>query len=71
VSIFGSSGAAPAPAPGAPSHDLFGGIDFGGGSGSMGSLGSPQATQPAKPSTSQVASPTQQQNPQDDLLGLF
>ncbi|KAJ8075101.1 beta-adaptin [Marasmius tenuissimus] len=77
VSIFGSGPSAPAaaPAPGAAaSHDLFGGMDFGGGGGS-GSLGSPLSAQPTAGSApaSQVTSPVQSQpqNAQDDLLGLF
>ncbi|KAG7087653.1 hypothetical protein E1B28_013601 [Marasmius oreades] len=73
VSIFGNTAPtlAPAAAPAAAgaSHDLFGGMDFGGSSGS-GGLGSPLT---AQPSGSQVTSPvsSQPQNTQEDLLGLF
>ncbi|KAK7441837.1 beta-adaptin [Stygiomarasmius scandens] len=65
VSIFGGAPAS-TPAPSSAAPDLFGGIDSGF------SLGGPSSSSiaPAQ-SPPQASSPPSQQQPQDDLLGLF
>ncbi|KAJ4001155.1 adaptin N terminal region-domain-containing protein [Lentinula boryana] len=67
VSIFGAP-ATPAP-PSASPHDIFGGLGMNStfASGNAVSLGSPAVQSPSVA----VAPPQQNQQPQDDLLGLF
>ncbi|KAF9074612.1 adaptin N terminal region-domain-containing protein [Rhodocollybia butyracea] len=70
VSIFGAPTAAP---PSASPHDIFNGLAMNNGfsSGATGSLGSPVTQSPLVANIANVSPRSNQQQPQEDLLGLF